>query len=163
MTDPVPARGLSPDEAAALARLLSAERDATSTRIEELTREFDSIVESAALEAPDDEHDPEGSTIGFERAQVAALIDQARSGSGSSRARFGGSATARTGRASTAATRSGWNVSRLGPGHRPASGAPPGRVVLSARDDRQSKIPEISLTTVRFVTARVGHRHGTEC
>jgi DnaK suppressor protein len=79
MTDPVPARGLSPDEAAALARLLSAERDATSTRIEELTREFDSIVESAALEAPDDEHDPEGSTIGFERAQVAALIDQARS------------------------------------------------------------------------------------
>src|ERR1700730_19469323 len=79
MTDPVPARGLSPDDAAALARLLSAERDATSTRIEELTREFDSIVESAALEPPDHEHDPEGSTIGFERAQVAALNDQARS------------------------------------------------------------------------------------
>ena len=26
----------------------------------------------------DDEHDPEGTTIAFERAQVAALIDQAR-------------------------------------------------------------------------------------
>ena len=26
----------------------------------------------------DDEHDPEGSTIAYERAQVAALLDQAR-------------------------------------------------------------------------------------
>ena len=28
---------------------------------------------------PDDEHDPEGATIGFERAQVASLLEVARS------------------------------------------------------------------------------------
>jgi RNA polymerase-binding transcription factor DksA len=34
-------------------------------------------VESAALSPPDDEHDPEGSTIGFERAMVLDLLRQA--------------------------------------------------------------------------------------
>lgn len=42
-----------------------------------LRRDLDAIVEAAALTPPDDEHDPEGSTIGFERAMVTDLLAQA--------------------------------------------------------------------------------------
>ncbi len=73
MDEEIPAAQL-----ATLARLLDTEREETSARLDGLTRQFDAIVESSALSASDDEHDPEGSTVGFERAQVAALIDQAR-------------------------------------------------------------------------------------
>ena len=34
-------------------------------------------MEAAALSPPDDEHDPEGSTVGFERALVIDLLTQA--------------------------------------------------------------------------------------
>ena len=34
-------------------------------------------MEAAALSPPDDEHDPEGSTVGFERALVIDLLSQA--------------------------------------------------------------------------------------
>jgi DnaK suppressor protein len=57
---------------------LAADRASTVARIAALTREFDGIVESAALGATDDEHDPEGATIAFERAQVAGLLEAAR-------------------------------------------------------------------------------------
>jgi DnaK suppressor protein len=57
---------------------LAAGRADTTARIAALTREFDGIVESAALGATDDEHDPEGATIAFERAQIASLLEQAR-------------------------------------------------------------------------------------
>jgi len=40
---------------------------------------LEAIVEAAALTPPDDEHDPEGSTIGFERALVIDLLHQAES------------------------------------------------------------------------------------
>ena len=42
-------------------------------RIASLTVEFDQIVEGSELVNTDDEHDPEGATIAFERAQVASL------------------------------------------------------------------------------------------
>ena len=42
-----------------------------------LRRDRDAIVEAAALSPPDDEHDPEGSTVGFERALVIDLLAQA--------------------------------------------------------------------------------------
>lgn len=57
---------------------LVAERARTAARIAGLTRSFDDIVASSAITPPDDEHDPEGSTVAFERAQVAALLDDAR-------------------------------------------------------------------------------------
>ncbi|MHB1433462.1 MAG: TraR/DksA family transcriptional regulator [Streptosporangiaceae bacterium] len=59
---------------------LAADRTATATRLAALEREFAAIVESVAAgqAGGDDEHDPEGSTIAFERQHVAALIDQAR-------------------------------------------------------------------------------------
>jgi RNA polymerase-binding transcription factor DksA len=70
--------GLPADTAAATRVALDAERLDTLERIAALSREFDGIVESSAGVATDDEHDPEGATIAFERAQLAALIGQAR-------------------------------------------------------------------------------------
>ena len=60
---------------------LQAARDETLRRIAELEREFGGIVASAAdgSSGGDDEHDPEGATIAFERQHVAALLAQARS------------------------------------------------------------------------------------
>lgn len=48
-----------------------------------LRRTADLAAELAALEAstaegPDDEHDPDGSTVGFERARVGALLARSR-------------------------------------------------------------------------------------
>jgi RNA polymerase-binding transcription factor DksA len=58
--------------------LLAADRAGTERTIAALTRDFRRIVDAAAGGATDDEHDPEGSTIAFERAQVAALLARAR-------------------------------------------------------------------------------------
>ena len=70
--------GLPPGAAAAIRDALDTGRQDTQARITALRREFDGIVESSAGVATDDEHDPEGATIAFERAQLAALLDQAR-------------------------------------------------------------------------------------
>jgi DnaK suppressor protein len=53
-------------------------RTATIRRAESLTSSFDGIVEAASDVATDDEHDPEGHTIAWERQQIAALLDEAR-------------------------------------------------------------------------------------
>ena len=47
-------------------------------QIAALTRSFDDIVEAALLTSTDDEHDPEGATIAFERAQVTSLLRTAK-------------------------------------------------------------------------------------
>jgi DnaK suppressor protein len=70
--------GLTPADTAAIRDALTAEREATLAQMADLSRDFDGIVDSSALVATDDEHDPEGATIAFERAQLAALLDQAR-------------------------------------------------------------------------------------
>ena len=57
---------------------LLAERDAALAQIAALTREFDGMVEASRASNADDEHDPEGATIAFERQQIAALLEQAR-------------------------------------------------------------------------------------
>jgi len=46
--------------------------------VEALSGEFDGIVAAADLTATDDEHDPEGSTIAYERQRVGALLRDAR-------------------------------------------------------------------------------------
>jgi DnaK suppressor protein len=56
---------------------LLAERAAALAQVEALTREFDGVVD-ASKASNDDEHDPEGATIAFERQQVVALLEQAR-------------------------------------------------------------------------------------
>ena len=57
---------------------LEAERASTVQRLAGLQREFNGIVESSASANTDDEHDPEGATIAFERQHLAALLDQGR-------------------------------------------------------------------------------------
>jgi RNA polymerase-binding transcription factor DksA len=59
---------------------LTAERDQVLDQIAELDREFAAIVTSASEGSAggDDEHDPEGATVAFERQHVAALVTQAR-------------------------------------------------------------------------------------
>ena len=42
----------------------------------DLESELEAIAESTAS-VPDDEHDPEGSTVGYERARVSALLARA--------------------------------------------------------------------------------------
>ncbi|NAZ86767.1 DnaK-like suppressor protein [Kineococcus sp. T90] len=57
---------------------LQAERTAALERAAALERELASALEVAAEGGADDEHDPEGSTTAFERAQVAAVLEQVR-------------------------------------------------------------------------------------
>jgi RNA polymerase-binding transcription factor len=57
---------------------LTASRAEALARIEALDRRLGGIIESSEYTSNDDEHDPEGATVAFERAQVAGLLDQAR-------------------------------------------------------------------------------------
>jgi RNA polymerase-binding protein DksA len=58
--------------------VLVEERARVAAQVVDLAREFDAIVASAEDTPLDDEHDPDGSTVGFERARVSALLDRAR-------------------------------------------------------------------------------------
>lgn len=68
---------LPPGERASLEAAVAAARASTVAAIASLEADFDGIVVSASMANIDDEHDPEGATIAFERAQVAALLRQA--------------------------------------------------------------------------------------
>jgi RNA polymerase-binding transcription factor DksA len=57
---------------------LANDRTETLARIAALSAEYDGIVDAAQGSNNDDEHDPEGATIAFEREQLAALLTQAR-------------------------------------------------------------------------------------
>jgi DnaK suppressor protein len=61
-----------------LRRSVLAARDPVLSQVGQLEAAFDEIVASSALVATDDEHDPEGHTIAFERQQIAALLRDAR-------------------------------------------------------------------------------------
>jgi len=57
---------------------LADERRRAEERLATLTRDHADIVAASRDSNADDEHDPEGSTIAFERSQVSALAAQAR-------------------------------------------------------------------------------------
>jgi DnaK suppressor protein len=57
--------------------MLAAERAEVLGRVRALSSSLEDIVSASLSANADDEHDPEGSTIAFERAQVAALLAQA--------------------------------------------------------------------------------------
>ncbi len=57
---------------------LARARVETLAQIDALVRDFDQVVAAAQSANGDDEHDPEGATIAFERQQVAALLASAR-------------------------------------------------------------------------------------
>jgi DnaK suppressor protein len=63
---------------AMIREMLAADRAATIGRLRAMTDEFAGIMATSAGANIDDEHDPEGSTTGFERARVTALATQAR-------------------------------------------------------------------------------------
>ncbi|TQF74752.1 dksa/trar family transcriptional regulator [Rhodococcus spelaei] len=68
-----------PESVTATARQrIAAERAEATHRIEFLTARLDDIIAGSHLTTDDDEHDPEGSTIAFDRAQVVGLLDDAR-------------------------------------------------------------------------------------
>lgn len=54
------------------------EHERTVAQIASLERSVALIVEASELTATDDEHDPEGATIAYERAQAIALLRHAR-------------------------------------------------------------------------------------
>ena len=59
-------------------QVLRAHRESTVARITAMTAELAEVAAASADSNLDDEHDPEGSTVAFERAQLAALLLQAR-------------------------------------------------------------------------------------
>lgn len=61
-----------------VAEILSRERQETLDRLTALTADFATVVEASQGSNADDEHDPEGATIAFERSQLDALVQQAR-------------------------------------------------------------------------------------
>lgn len=58
------------------ADLLRAERVQAQRRLELLVDDYAGVVAASRDTNADDEHDPEGATIAFERSQVAALAAQ---------------------------------------------------------------------------------------
>ena len=65
---------MTPETARAL---LDAERRRTEQRLAQLREDHRGFVEASRDTNADDEHDPEGTTIAFERSQVGALVRQA--------------------------------------------------------------------------------------
>ncbi len=57
---------------------LATAQERALARLAALERDFDGIVDAARGASTDDEHDPEGATLAFERQHVAALADAAR-------------------------------------------------------------------------------------
>src|SRR6202012_6261111 len=59
-------------------QMLQAERERARQRVAALEREFAGLAEAASAGGTDDEHDPEGATLAFERQHAAALLEAAR-------------------------------------------------------------------------------------
>ena len=60
-----------------LLEVVEAEQERTARQIASLEAIVAAIVEASELVSTDDEHDPEGATIAYERAQASALLRQA--------------------------------------------------------------------------------------
>lgn len=57
---------------------LAGDREATQSLINRLVSDLDSLTEARKDGATDDEHDPEGPTLAFERSQSTAILGQTR-------------------------------------------------------------------------------------
>jgi RNA polymerase-binding transcription factor DksA len=53
------------------------EHDSVLTQREQLRRDLDDVIAATIDVATDDEHDPEGATIAYERSRTKALLKQA--------------------------------------------------------------------------------------
>ncbi|GAB2488467.1 TraR/DksA family transcriptional regulator [Jatrophihabitans fulvus] len=56
---------------------LRAARAEAFAQLEQRRRDLADVIDSASSTTGDDEHDPEGATIGFERAQAQSMLDRA--------------------------------------------------------------------------------------
>ena len=56
---------------------LATENTQALQRVADLRHDFDAMVAASRDTNADDEHDPEGATIAFERSQIEALVRQA--------------------------------------------------------------------------------------
>jgi RNA polymerase-binding transcription factor DksA len=59
--------------------IVGLERLSASARVQAMQVELEGLAADAADRNGDDEHDPEGSTLAYERARVAALLAEAES------------------------------------------------------------------------------------
>ena len=66
-----------PDKTAAAQQRLQDELRDVRASVDRLTADLAEVVAASEGSNADDEHDPEGATIGFERAQLSALLDAA--------------------------------------------------------------------------------------
>src|SRR5580658_5895169 len=69
--------GLAPMNVVEAREIVEVERAETLKRLHALVDEFNGIVAASTDANADDEHDPEGATIAFERERTAALRSQA--------------------------------------------------------------------------------------
>ncbi|MEV7332164.1 TraR/DksA C4-type zinc finger protein [Micromonospora sp. NPDC093244] len=65
-------------ESSAIRADLLRRRDETASQATALEGDLRSLFEASRSSNADDEHDPEGSTIAFERAQLTAVLDATR-------------------------------------------------------------------------------------
>ncbi|MDQ3177511.1 MAG: TraR/DksA C4-type zinc finger protein [Actinomycetota bacterium] len=69
---------MTPEESTRVLDTIRSEQQRAAGQVESLERTVTAIVESSQLTPTDDEHDPEGATIAYERAQAISLLQQAR-------------------------------------------------------------------------------------
>ena len=77
----MPRQDPSPDprpEVAGVVALLREDRESLVARIAEVSADMDALFEASRDSNADDEHDPEGQTIAYERSQLAAITAQTR-------------------------------------------------------------------------------------
>ena len=78
MDDETGAAASSPAQRKAAAERIDDARASGQRLIDSLTRLWDGVVEASTMTNIDDEHDPEGATVAFERAQLRDMLRQAR-------------------------------------------------------------------------------------
>lgn len=59
-------------------RALAADRDESVALIDTMSSRLRAVVDAGADASSDDEHDPEGSTLAFERGQLLAQIERSK-------------------------------------------------------------------------------------
>lgn len=69
---------MTPEESARALDAVRSEQQRSAAQVESLEQSVTAIVEGSELAATDDEHDPEGATIAYERAQAISLLQHAR-------------------------------------------------------------------------------------
>jgi len=67
------------EESVSIVARLTEERALLTAHVERLAKDMSGLVAASRDSNADDEHDPEGQTIAYERSQLAALISQAES------------------------------------------------------------------------------------